>query len=471
MVLAPRCRAPPGGAVGAAAVSLRRVTEAPAAIATEAASHAARRLIEFIDASPSPYHAAEQAAAALEGVGFRRGDPASVAIAAGGGDARGVAVTGGSVVAWLAPRRVGPQTTFRIIGAHTDSPNLRIKPNPDGRRAGLAQLGVEVYGGPLLNSWLDRDLGLCGRVALRGEHGPQLRLFRLDEPLLRIPQLAIHLDREINEKGLLLNKQQHLAPFWATTDVAGLPETPGFAAVLGEAVGADAADILAWDAMVHPLEPSRIVGLRREFVSAPRIDNQLSCHAAVSALATLASSGDGAASDTVTVVVLFDHEEVGSTSDRGAAGGFLASVLERIWLAAGGERGGFLRALAEGCCLSADCAHATNPNYVDRHEPDHRIALNGGPVLKVNANVRYATDAVSAAVWVEACRRAGVPLQRFVNRTDLACGSTIGPLTASALGIPTVDVGAPQLAMHSARELCGVADVAALEAAMTEFLR
>jgi aspartyl aminopeptidase len=169
-------------------------------------------------------------------------------------------------------------------------------------------------------------------------------------------------------------------------------------------------------------------------------------------------------------VVLFDHEEVGSTSDRGAAGGFLASVLERLWLGAGGDRAGYLRAVAEGCCVSADCAHATNPNYVDRHEPDHRITLNGGPVLKANANLRYATDAASSARWLLACERAGVAVQHFVNRTDLACGSTIGPLTAAALGMPTVDVGAAQLAMHSARELCGVQDVAALVAAMTAYL-
>ncbi|MEZ5262425.1 MAG: M18 family aminopeptidase [Acidimicrobiales bacterium] len=353
---------------------------------------AALALIEFIDASPSPYHAAETTAALLEAAGFRRGDPTSVAVAATGGSVRGVSVTGGSVVAWSAPRQVGPTTTFRLIGAHTDSPNLRIKPNPDVQRNGLAQLGVEVYGGVLLNSWLDRDLGLSGRVAVRGDGAPVLHLFRIDEPLLRIPQLAIHLDREINDKGLLLNKQQHLAPLWATVGEDGTATR--FAEVVGEAVGAAAADVLAWDAMVHPLEPSRVVGLHREFVSAPRIDNQLSCFAAASALAAVAGSGDGGeraggdGPDTVTVVVLFDHEEVGSTSDRGAAGGYLSSVLERIWLAAGGDRAGYLRALAEGCCLSADCAHATNPNYADRHEPEHRIALGGGPVLKVNANVR-----------------------------------------------------------------------------------
>jgi aspartyl aminopeptidase len=432
----------------------------------EAVPSTALRLIEFIDASPSPFHAAETAAARLEQVGFRRGAPGSAE--ARDGSRLGVHVHGGSLVAWLAPAAVTPATTFRLIGAHTDSPNLRIKPNPDLQRAGLAQLGVEVYGGALLNSWLDRDLGLSGRVAVRTDAGPVLRLFRLDEPLLRIPQLAIHLDREINDKGLLLNKQQHLAPMWA---IAG-DDAPRFVDVVAAAACVAGADVLGWDAMVHPLEPSRVVGLRQEFVSAPRIDNLLSCFAAVEALATTVGAADRAAPpDAVSVVVLFDHEEVGSTSDRGAAGAFLSSVLERIWVGSGGDRAGFLAALAGGCCLSADGAHATNPNYADRHEPDHRIALNAGPVLKLNANLRYATDAASSARWVDACQRSGVALQRFVNRTDLACGSTIGPLTAAALGMPTVDVGAPQLAMHSARELCGVADIAALHNAMVAYLQ
>jgi len=454
--MAPPC--PTGGGV---TPLTSRIVHSDADHHDAAGAEAASELIRFIDASPSPYHAAESAAALLEAAGFTRG--ALDGELAGGGCH--VAVRGGSLVAWVAPERVGPATTFRLIGAHTDSPNLRIKPQPDLQRAGLAQLGVEVYGGPLLNSWLDRDLGLSGRVAVRGTAGPELRLFRLDEPLLRIPQLAIHLDREVNDKGLVLNRQQHLAPMWATTGT----DVPGFAAVLGDAVGAAGHDVLAWDAMVHPLEPGRIIGLRREFVSVPRVDNQLSCWAAASALIAAVSQG-GPAADTITAIVLFDHEEIGSTSADGAAGAFLGAVLERIWSAAGGDRAGFLRALAAGRCLSADCAHATNPNYVDRHEPEHRIALNGGPVLKVNTNLRYATDASTAAHWIEACRAAGVPVQRFVTRSDLACGSTIGPLTAAQLGIPTVDVGAPQLAMHSARELCGVADVGFLRAAMQAFL-
>ncbi len=417
----------------------------------------AHGMIDFIDASPSPYHAVATTQAMLEAVGF--GAVGLDAPFPAGG--RHLVTRGGTIVAWCAPPQVTDQTVFHLVGAHTDSPNLRLKPNAELSRSGFRQLGVEVYGGPLLNSWLDRDLGLCGRVVVRDGGGTDVRLLRIDRPLLRIPQLAIHLDREINEKGLLLNRQQHLAPFWATDrgdDVT-------VAEVIGEAVGVAASDVIAADVMVHPIEGGRVVGLRDEFVSSARIDNQLSCYAGVQAL-TAANERP----DRVAVLVLFDHEEVGSASDRGADGGFLSSVLERVWLAAGGARAGFLRALAAGACISADCAHATNPNYADRHEPSHTIALNGGPVLKVNSNLRYATDAETAAVFAEACRAVDVPLQRFVNRTDLACGSTIGPLTASALGIPTVDVGAPQLAMHSARELCGTDDVGMLVAALRAFL-
>ena len=422
-----------------------------------------RSLLRFIDASPTPDHACAEAARRLGSAGFRATDQAGSLA----GPGAWYLVRGGSLVAWLAPERLdGATASFRLVGAHTDSPNLRIKPNAEVTRAGLRQLGVEVYGGPLLNSWLDRDLGLAGRVALTGMDGAdgvEVRTFRIDRPLLRIPQLAIHLDREVNDKGLVLNRQQHLAPFWAGE---GPGDEASLVAVLGAEVGAAPEQVVSYDAVLFPIEPSRLVGLREEFVSAPRIDNQLSCWAGVEALA--ARAAEGPAADRVDALVLFDHEEVGSTSDRGANGAFLGSVLERIAAGCGLDRPAFLGAVARSSCVSADCAHATNPNYVDRHEPQHQIALDGGPVLKVNSNLRYATDAATAASFAAACRRAGVPMQRFVNRTDLACGSTIGPLTAATLGIATVDVGAPQLAMHSARELCGARDPGFLALALLE---
>jgi aspartyl aminopeptidase len=421
----------------------------------------ARDLCAFIDVSPSPFHVVRTAAARLGAAGFEEASEEGPLP----GPGAHFLIRGGSLVAW----RAGDDLrAFRMVGAHTDSPNLRIKPRPELNRAGLRQLGVEVYGGALLNSWLDRDLGLSGRVATRSAGQ---RLLQMDRPLLRIPQLAIHLDRDVNEKGLVLNRQQHLAPLWAMDG----DDERSFAGLLASELCTKIDDLVAWDLMVHPIEPSRLAGAENAFVSAPRIDNQLSCWAGVGAMCAAGSEvGRGAAGvdqATAQVLVLFDHEEVGSTSDRGADGGFLASVLERVAAGCGLERPAFLDALARSLCVSADCAHATNPNYVDRHEPNHTISLNGGPVLKLNSNLRYATDATTAAVFVEACVAADVPVQWFVNRTDLACGSTIGPLTAAALAVPTVDVGAPQLAMHSARELCGSADPGYLLAALAQYLR
>ncbi|MDY7106063.1 MAG: M18 family aminopeptidase [Actinomycetota bacterium] len=424
----------------------------------------AEELCAFVDDSPSPYHATETAARLLGAAGFTEVDEADPFPPSG----RHYVVRGGSLVAWATPERIDGPVRFRLVGAHTDSPNLRVKPNPDVVSAGLRQLGVEIYGGVLLNSWLDRDLGLSGRVTVATDDGPRVRLVCIDEPLLRVPQLAIHLDREINDKGLQLDRQRHLSPMWALAG-DGAEDEATFVGTLAEHLDVAPEQVLAWEVMAHDLQPSRITGLHREFVSAPRIDNLLSCFAGATAMARRAAAGD-IATDHVAVLALFDHEEVGSTSDRGAAGAFSASVLERISLAAGWDRATHLAAIAGSVCVSADGAHATNPNYADRHEPSHTVTLDGGPVLKVNANVRYATDAASAGVFVEACRQAGVPMQRFVTRTDLPCGSTIGPLTASALAMPTVDVGAPQLAMHSARELTSVVAVDQLTRALTAYL-
>ena len=422
---------------------------------------AARDLLAFIDASPSPFHACATAAARLDAAGFTRLDERDAWPAAGG---RGYVVRGGSLVAWALDRQPAG-TPFRVIGAHTDSPNLRVKPNPDAGTVGYRQVAVEVYGGALLNSWLDRDLGLSGRVVVRGPDGPDARLVRVDRPLLRVPQLAIHLDREIGEKGLKLNPQQHLSPVWGLGD----PSPGAFAAFVAEAAGAAGADVLGWDLMAHDLAPGTLAGADDELLSAPRLDNLCSAWAG---LAALLVTTDGAAGGTapVPVLVLFDHEEIGSTSDRGAASTLLPAVLERVVATQGGGREELLRALAGSLCASADMAHATHPNYADRHEPGHRIRLNGGPVLKVNSNVRYATDGTSGAAFVLACEQAGVPFQRYAHRSDLPCGSTIGPITAAALGIATFDVGAPQLAMHSARELGGAEDPEHYAAALAAFL-
>jgi len=421
-------------------------------------------LVAFLSAAPSPFHAVAEASRRLQAGGFTPLDPAQ-----SWSDApdRSFVARGGSLVAWAGATDRPPETPFRLIGAHTDSPNLRVKPRPDTGRAGWRQLGVEVYGGALVNSWLDRDLGLSGRVMVRGPAGPESRLLLVDRPLLRVPQLAIHLDREVNSKGLLLNPQQHLTPVWGV----GVPDEGGFRRFLAGELDIAADDVLSWDVMVHDVTPPSVLGIDGELLASARLDNLCSCEAAIAALIDAADHRERGEGASIPAICLYDHEEVGSSSATGADGVLLRSVLDRSVLARGGEGDDFHCALAGSVCASADMAHATHPNYGERHEPDHHVAVNGGPVLKVNANQRYATDAESAAVFAEACDRAGVPMQHFVSRNDMPCGSTIGPITAARLGVATVDVGIAQLSMHSARELCGTADPPMFTAALTEFLQ
>ncbi len=423
---------------------------------------AARDLLGYIDASPSPFHACATTAERLVTAGFEELEEAA---AWPGGPGRRFVRRGGSLVAWATGPQHGPTSPLRIVGAHTDSPNLRVKPNADAGRAGFRQLAIEVYGGALLNSWLDRDLGLSGRVVVRGASAPVERLLRVDRALLRVPQLAIHLDREIGSSGLLLNAQQHLSPVWGVGD----PTPGGFQAFVAKELDVAPDDVLAWDLMAHDLAPGVLAGADEDLVSAPRLDNLCSAWAGLTAL--LASvPEERPAPNPVPLLVLFDHEEIGSTSARGAASTLLPVVAERIGASLGGTREDLHRALAGSLCASADMAHATHPNYPDRHEPGHQIRLNGGPVLKVNSNVRYATDGASGAAFVLACEQAGVPFQRYAHRSDLPCGSTIGPITAAGLGIDTFDVGAPQLAMHAARELAGAEDPCLYAAALAAFL-
>ena len=428
---------------------------------TALADETAAGLCAFLDASPTPFHACATAAALLTHAGFRElserdrwpADPGAYFL-----------IRGGSLIAWRTEDGAGPATPLRVIGAHTDSPNLRIKPNPDLVSAGWQQLGVEVYGGPLLASWLDRDLGLSGRVAVRDEESDvRTRLISVVEPLLRVSELAIHLDRGVNTDGLRLNPQQHLAPHW------GLGTQPGdLRRFLAERLDVARGDILGWDLMAHDITPARRIGLDRALIASARLDNQATCYAGVQAL--IRAGLQPATRPRRQLLALFDHEEVGSVSERGAQSALLATTVERIVLASGGGREDLLRALAGTVVASGDMAHATHPNYPEKHEPNHRIAMNGGPVLKINNQLRYATDAVGAAAFELACEQAGVPVQRFVVRSDLPCGSTVGPITSALTGATTVDFGAPTLSMHSIRELCGVTDQVMYADALTAFL-
>ena len=404
-------------------------------------------LCRFIDSSPSPYHAVEEAVLRLTAAGFSESGQDEEPPAPG----RHLVRSGGALVAWADEGR-SPYAPLRIVGAHTDSPNLRLKPKPDRSSAGCRQVGVEVYGGALLNSWVDRDLGFSGRLVLRSDDGVRVVLVRDDRPVARIPQLAVHLDPGVNEKGLVLNPQVHLSPVLG----AGTAQDGDFVTMAAVAAGLDPDEVLAFDVMFHDLTPSRLLGIREDMVSAPRIDNLLSCHAGTEALIA-AAEGDGP----VPVLALFDHEEVGSISSTGAAGPLLERTLRRFV-------GLDARPIGDSVVFSVDGAHATHPNYLERHDPEHRILLDGGPVLKFNARERYATDAVGAGIVRLAAERAGVDLQSFVSRSDMACGSTIGPATAAVLGMRTVDLGVAQLAMHSARELCGSADPARLRDLLVE---
>src|SRR5262245_11414645 len=385
----------------------------------------ARELCAFLDAAPTPFHTCSEVARRLERAGFARlseGEPWPRAPAAA--LARGDVLRGASLAAWAAPEGAEAARGWRIAGAHTDSPNLRIKPRPDSGRMGLRQLGVEVYGGVLLNSWLDRDLAVAGRAFVRGAHGPEERLFALDRPLLRVPQLALHLTRELATEGLHLNPQQHMNPLFADEG----HDEPRFAELVAAELGVDADGVLSWDAMCHTVEPSRLVGWDERFISAPRLDNLCSCFCALQAfLRRLREPGQ----KHVVAIVLFDHEEVGSTSSRGAQSGFLRDLVERSVLARGGDREDYLRAVADSVCVSADMSHAAHPNYPEKYEPEHLVHMNRGPAIKTNVNLRYASEAETAALFSDACERADVPCQHYVHRGDMPCGTTIGPLTAA----------------------------------------
>ncbi|MEU4797004.1 M18 family aminopeptidase [Streptomyces sp. NPDC023327] len=415
-------------------------------------------LMSFLAAGPTPYHAVASAGERLEKAGFRRVEETDAWDGTTGGK---YVLRGGAIVAWYVPEGADPHTPFRIVGAHTDSPNLRVKPQPDAGAHGWRQIAVEIYGGPLLNSWLDRDLGLAGRLSLRDG---TTRLVNIDRPLLRVPQLAIHMDRSVHSEGLKLDKQKHMQPIWGLGDDVHEGDLIRF---LEEETGLGEGDVTGWDLMTYSVEPPAFLGRDRELVAGPRMDNLLSVHAATAALAAVSGRAD---LSYIPVLAAFDHEENGSQSDTGADGPLLGSVLERSVFARGGSYEDRARAFAGTVCLSSDTGHAVHPNYAERHDPTHHPRANGGPILKVNVNNRYATDGTGRAVFAAACEKAGVPFQSFVSNNAMPCGTTIGPITAARHGIKTVDIGVAILSMHSARELCGADDPHMLANALVAFL-
>ncbi len=419
---------------------------------TAAELNTARDLMAFVAASPTPYHAVQQAASRLAAAGYRELDSREEWLPERG--ARYFTVHGGgSLIAFQVGQRAPAEGGYLIVGAHTDSPNLRLKPRPDVRQAGHRQCGIEVYGGALTHTWLDRALGLAGRVTLRDGSS---HLVRLEQHALVIPSLAIHLDRTVTTEGLRLNSQTAFLPTWSLGEAA----EPGILGMIAAGLerqgleGVEATTIDTFDLCLFDLEPPRLGGAQDELLLSPRLDNLTSCHAGVAALL-----GCPEPLDATRVLVLHDHEEIGSRSSSGAQSRLVLGMLERLASATGdGGAQATARALARSFVVSCDMAHAEHPNFSDKHDPQHRPRMNGGPVIKVNASQSYATDGPAGAAFERACRRAGIEAQHFVSRNDLPCGSTIGPITSARLGVRGVDVGAPMLAMHSCRELTGSAD-------------
>jgi aspartyl aminopeptidase len=415
-------------------------------------------MADFITSAPSPFHVTAEVARRLAAAGF---SPASGAAAAECENAREYIVRDGTVIAWCTPGTVTDATPVRIVAAHTDSPVLKVKPRPDTGAAGWLQAGVEVYGSPLWNSWLDRDLGVAGRLVLLD--GSTI-LVNFDRPLLRVPQLAPHLDRGVNDRGLQLDPQQHLTPVWGI----GEARDGELIEFLAAEAGITASDVVAHDLVLHDVTPPALIGRAGELLAAPRLDNLSSTHCGLAGFLT--ASRTDAADGAILVYAAFDHEEVDSTSATGASGPLLEAVLRRIWPAYRLAQSPDSPAITQSFCLSADAMNAVHPNYLDYHDPQHRAIPGGGPALKISASQHYASDAIGAAAWARACRQAGIPSQVFVSRNNIRCGSTVGPIVAARTGIRTVDVGIPVLSMHSARELCGSADPDYLAAVCAAFL-
>lgn len=411
-------------------------------VTPDALSHA-EDLADFVAASPSSYHAAAEVARRLEHAGYVRLDEEQAweVTPAGATSSSGTARRSRGRC-----RRMPPPPRPHILGAHTDSPGFKLKPQPTTGSKGWLQAAVEVYGGPLLTSWLDRELSLAGRLALADG-----RVVLADTgALLRLPQLAIHLDRDANT-SLALDKQFQTQPVWGLGD----PTQEDILAELAETAGVSASDIRGYDVVIADTARGAVFGKDRAFFASGRLDDLASVHAGVVALETI----DTAASGPIAILAAFDHEELGSNSRSGAAGPFLEDILGRVYDALGADASERRRALSASWCLSSDVGHSVHPNYVHKHDPVVQPVLGSGPILKINANQRYATDAIGSAAWRDWCDSADVVTQEFVSNNNVRCGSTIGPITATRLGIRTVDVGIPILSMHSARELAGVSDL------------
>lgn len=421
-------------------------------------------LLDFIDASPSPWHAVATLQQRLVAQGFQiLSETHAWNLQPGGRYC--VVRDDASIIAFIVGQQAVADVGFKIVGAHTDSPGLRVKPNPLQTADGWLRLGVEIYGGPILATFTDRDLSLAGRVSYRQADGLiATGLVHFPQALLRLPNLAIHMNRGVNEDGLKLHKQNELPLLLRLQLQERLPDDY-FKQLLCEQLGTTPEAILAWELQVYDTQKGSFWGVAQEFYSDSQLDNLASCHAGLTALLQQHDTR----ADATLVLACFDHEEVGSASSKGAESSFLADILERIALAQTAGREDFMRALARSFMVSADMAHAYHPNFPGAYETEHKVLVNQGPVIKLNANQRYASESISSALFAQWCALAEIPYQTYVHRTDLGCGSTIGPIIATQLGVRTVDVGCPMWAMHSCRESAGVLDHAYMIKALSSF--
>jgi aspartyl aminopeptidase len=418
-------------------------------ISIEAKQHT-QSLLDFIDHSPSPWHAVSSITNKLKENGFKpliENQPWQFKK-----NGRYYVVRdGASIIAFVIGEKPISEAGFKIVGAHTDSPGLRLKPKAAFSNQGIAQLGVEVYGGPILATFTDRDLSLAGRVTVRNSNSFNAHLVQLHESVVRLPNLAIHMNREVNDKGLVLNKQ------------TGLPLIFGFAAdnpeahiqltqALAKPLNVNPTDILTWDLNVYDTQKGSTWGANQEFIANSQLDNLASCHAALTALVATELPAS------TSICAFFDHEEVGSESATGAGGSFMTDIIQRICVSTQTSEEERLQGFANSFFISADMAHAYHPNHPSAYEPCHHAIVNQGPVIKTNASQRYSTNADTAARFIQLCEQASVPYQQYAHRTDLGCGSTIGPILSAQLGMACVDVGSPMWAMHSIRESAGVLD-------------
>ncbi|MBV1877107.1 MAG: M18 family aminopeptidase [Pseudomonadales bacterium] len=427
-----------------------------------------QQLMAFLTASPTPFHAVANMSMELAAAGFQQlNETDKWSLSAG---KYFVTRNDSAIIAFVLGSDDPIETGLRLVGAHTDSPCLRVKPNPDQTMNGYLNLGVEVYGGALLNPWFDRDLSLAGRVTYTNQTNKICNsLVNFNRPIATIPSLAIHLDRDANNNRSI-NPQKHIKPLLLSQNVAqGKTQNPADSTSLEQIIikqlhqehqDTDVNKILSYELSFYDINPAAMIGVNNEFIASARLDNLLSCYIGLKSLLQ--------ADDKLTsMLVCSDHEEVGSVSAAGAQGTFLKDILLRM-LADDENR---LRTLARSVLISTDNAHGIHPNYADKHDSAHAPLLNQGPVIKINSNQRYATNSQTAGYFQALCDAQDIPCQKFVVRSDMACGSTIGPLTASELGIQTIDVGVPTFAMHSIRELAGNEDTEHLFSALKAFYR